>query len=56
FINTVLDFVIVAFAIFMAIRFMNNLKKEEEEAPAKPPEPSNEEKLLIEIRDALKNR
>jgi len=56
FINTVLDFLIVAFAIFMAIRFMNNLKKKEEEAPAKPPEPSNEEKLLMEIRDALKNK
>jgi len=57
FINTVLDFVIVAFAIFMAIRLMNKLKAEEEEAPpAAPPEPSNEEKLLIEIRDALKNR
>ena len=55
FINTVLDFVIVAFAIFLAIRVMNNLKKEEEEAPpAAPPEPSNEEKLLTEIRDALK--
>lgn len=57
FINTVLDFMIVAFAIFMAIKVMNNLKKEEEEAPpAAPPEPSNEEKLLTEIRDALKNR
>ncbi len=57
FINTVLDFVIVAFAIFMAIRMMNKLKTAEEEAPPPaPPEPSNEEKLLIEIRDALKNR
>jgi len=55
FINTVLDFVIVAFAIFMAIRLMNKLKKDEEEAPPPaPPEPSNEEKLLTEIRDALK--
>lgn len=57
FINTVLDFMIVAFAIFLAIKFMNKLKKEEEEAPPPaPPEPSNEEKLLTEIRDALKNR
>ncbi len=56
FINTVLDFVIVAFAIFMAIRTMNRLKREEEEAPAAPPEPSAEEKLLTEIRDALKSR
>ena len=57
FINTVLDFVIVAFAIFMAIRMMNKLKKAEEEAPPPaPPEPSNDEKLLTEIREALKNR
>ena len=55
FINTVLDFVIVAFAIFMAIKVMNKLKKQEEEAPpAAPPEPSDEVKLLTEIRDSLK--
>ena len=54
FINNVLDFVIVAFAIFLVIRAMNNLKKKEEEAPPAPPEPSAEEKLLTEIRDALK--
>ena len=57
FINTVLDFVIVAFAIFMVIKAMNKLKKEEEEAPPPPPpEPSAEEKLLTEIRDALTSR
>ena len=57
FINTVLDFVIVAFAIFMVIRAMNKLKKAEEEAPPPaPPEPSAEEKLLTEIRDALRSR
>ena len=57
FINTVLDFVIVAFAIFMAIRLMNKLKKEEEAAPPPaPPEPSEEVKLLTEIRDALSKR
>ena len=55
FINTVLDFVIVAFAIFMVIKAMNKLKKAEEEAPPPaPPEPSAEEKLLTEIRDALR--
>lgn len=54
FINNVLDFVIVAFAIFMVIRAMNKLKKEEEEAPPAPPQPSAEEKLLTEIRDALR--
>jgi large conductance mechanosensitive channel len=55
FINNVLDFVIVAFAIFMVIRAMNKLKKAEEEAPPPaPPEPSDEVKLLTEIRDSLK--
>jgi large conductance mechanosensitive channel len=53
FINTVLDFVIVAFAIFMVIRGMNKLKKKEEEKPAEPPKPSKEEALLTEIRDLL---
>ncbi|MEL7309937.1 MAG: large-conductance mechanosensitive channel protein MscL [Pseudomonadota bacterium] len=56
FINTILDFIIVAFAIFMAIKVMNRLKKEEEEAPPAPPEPSAEEKLLTEIRDLLKQQ
>ena len=54
FINTVLDFVIVAFAIFMVIKGMNNLKKKEEEKPAEPPKPSEEVQLLQEIRDALR--
>ena len=57
FVNTVIDFIIIAFAIFMMIKFMNNLKKKEEAAPAPapaPPEPSAEEKLLTEIRDLLK--
>ena len=56
FINTVLDFVIVAFAIFMVIRGMNKLKKKEEEAPAEPPKPSAEVELLTEIRDSLRSR
>ena len=56
FINTVLDFIIVAFAIFMVIRGMNKLKKQEEEKPAEPPKPSEEVLLLQEIRDALKNK
>ena len=54
FIQTTVDFVIVAFAIFMMIKWMNSLSKEEEPAPAAPPEPSAEEKLLTEIRDLLK--
>ncbi len=55
FINTVIDFTIVAFAIFMMVKGMNKLKKQEAEAPpAAPPEPTTEEKLLTEIRDLLK--
>ncbi len=56
FLNTVLDFLIVAFAIFMVIKGMNNMKKKEEEKPAEPPKKSDEVVLLEEIRDALKNR
>ena len=55
FIQTVLDFVIIAFAIFMVVRVMNNMKKKEEAAPAAPPKPSAEVELLTEIRDSLKN-
>ena len=54
FTNTVIDFVIIAFAIFMVIKVMNKAKKKEEEAPAAPPKPSKEEVLLAEIRDAIK--
>jgi large conductance mechanosensitive channel len=53
--NSVLDFLIVAFAVFMVIRQMNRLKKKEEAAPAPPPAPSAEV-LLAEIRDLLKAR
>ena len=53
FINTVLDFIIVAFAIFIIIKQMNRLKKQEEE-PKAPPAPPREEVLLEEIRDLLK--
>jgi large conductance mechanosensitive channel len=56
FINTVLDFVIVAFAIFMVVRGMNKMQKQEEEKPAEPPKPSEEVLLLQEIRDALKSK
>ena len=55
FLQTVLDFVIVAFAIFMAVKAMNTLKRKQEAAPPPaPPEPSAEVKLLTEIRDSLK--
>lgn len=56
FINTVIDFVIIAFAIFMVIKLMNTFKKKEETKPAAPPAPTKEEKLLGEIRDILKAR
>lgn len=56
FANTVIDFVIIAFAIFVVIKMMNAAKKKEEEAPAAPPKPSREEELLAEIRDALVKR
>lgn len=51
FINAVINFLIVAFALFLIIREVNKMEKEE--APAPPPGPSNEEKLLMEIRDLL---
>ena len=54
FINTVLDFVIVAFAIFIVIRAMNKLKRKQEAAPPAPPAPTAEQKLLMEIRDTLR--
>ena len=56
FVNTVLDFVIVAFAIFMVIKAYNRMKKKEVVAPAAPPAPSKEEVLLGEIRDILKEK
>ena len=55
FINTVLDFVIVALAIFLLIRALNKLKRKQEAAPPPPPPaPSAEQKLLGEIRDLLR--
>ena len=54
FLNTCIEFLIVAFAIFLVIKQINRLKREPPPAPAVSPEPSNEEKLLAEIRDLLK--
>lgn len=56
FINAIIQFLIVAFCIFIVIKGLNSLKREEEEAPAAPPAPSNEEVLLSEIRDLLKSK
>ncbi|MDD5773581.1 MAG: large-conductance mechanosensitive channel protein MscL [bacterium] len=56
FINTVIDFIIVAFAIFMMVRIISGMKRKQAQAPAAPPQPTNEELLLKEIRDILKNQ
>ncbi|MEX6159873.1 MULTISPECIES: large-conductance mechanosensitive channel protein MscL [Providencia] len=56
FIQTVFDFVIVAFAIFMAIKVMNKVRREKEATPEAPPAPTKEEVLLSEIRDLLKEQ
>lgn len=54
FLQTLFDFIIVAFAIFLAVKGINSLKRKEAEAPSTPPAPSKEEVLLTEIRDALR--
>ena len=56
FIQAIVNFLIIAFVLFLIIRSINRLSKKEEEAPAPPPEPSAEEKLLTEIRDLLKEK
>jgi large conductance mechanosensitive channel len=56
FINTVIDFLIIAFAIFMVVKGINSMKKKEEEKPAAPPAPTKEEILLTEIRDELRKK
>jgi large conductance mechanosensitive channel len=55
FLNTTIEFLIIAFAIFLVVKQINRLKREAPPAaPVAPPPPSNEEKLLVEIRDLLK--
>jgi large conductance mechanosensitive channel len=56
FLQTTFDFVIVAFAIFLAVKAINKLKRKEEVAPSAPPPPSRQEVLLEEIRDLLKRQ
>lgn len=56
FIQNIVDFLIIAFCIFVMIKGINSLKKKEEDAPEAPPEPTKEELLLTEIRDLLKNK
>jgi large conductance mechanosensitive channel len=54
FIQSIIDFVIIAFVIFLVVKAMTNMQKKEEVAPATPAEPSEEVKLLREIRDSLR--
>lgn len=59
FLATILDFIIIAFAVFCMIRAINSFHRKKAESAPEPeaePEPSNEEKLLAEIRDLLKNK
>lgn len=56
FIQAVLNFLIMAFVVFCLIKTINKFHRKKEEAPPAPPEPSNEEKLLTEIRDLLKEK
>lgn len=54
FLSNIISFIIVAFALFLIIKGINRMKKKEDEAPTTPAEPTTQEKLLMEIRDALK--
>jgi large conductance mechanosensitive channel len=54
FLTLTINFTIIAFVLFMVIRFMNQLKRKDAAAPAAPPKPTREEELLTEIRDLLK--
>ena len=59
FLQAILNFLIMAFAVFCMVKAINSFRKKEEEKPATPPappEPSAEEKLLMEIRDLLKEK
>jgi large conductance mechanosensitive channel len=56
FVNTVIDFVIVGFSIFLVLKLYAKTQKKKEDAPAAPPAPSKEEVLLTEIRDILKEK
>ncbi len=55
FLGAVIGFIVIAFVIFLLVKGVNSIRRKQEE-PAAPPAPSNEEKLLMEIRDSLRNR
>lgn len=54
FIQVAIDFLIIAFAVFMLVKAINSMKKKEEAAPAAPPAPTRDQELLVEIRDLLR--
>ena len=56
FIQAIIDFILVAFVIFLVVKAFNKMKRKKEEEPAPDPEPSAEEKLLTEIRDLIKEK
>ena len=56
FLGNVLDFLVIALVIFMLLKGISKIRQEEQKTPAAPPGPTNEEKLLMEIRDALRER
>jgi len=56
FLNSLISFIIVAFVVFMFVKALNKIRHKEEEKPPKPPEPTNEEILLTEIRDILNKK
>lgn len=56
FLNTMIQFLIIAFVIFLMVKAINSMRRKEAEAPAAPPAPTTEERLLTEIRDLLKAR
>lgn len=56
FINNIISFVVVAWAVFLLVKAMNNFKKKQEAAPAAPPAPTKDQVLLTEIRDLLARR
>ncbi|MDM7925674.1 MAG: large-conductance mechanosensitive channel protein MscL [bacterium] len=56
FLQALVDFILIALAVFMVIKGMNSFRKKQEAAPAPPPAPSAQETLLTEIRDILKHK
>ena len=56
FLQSIIDFALIAFTVFIAIKLINRLQRKQAEAPAEPAPPTEEVRLLTEIRDALRTR